>query len=113
MEEFNAFLPYVGWIIGGAFTLGALGIAASFQTTRMKIKNGYPLEGMWGQSLKPNTDKEAVARVQLLTQENAQLKAEVGAMRERLETVERIVTDGGFRLTHEIERLRDGKEKVQ
>ena len=22
-------------------------------------------------------------------------------------------TDGGFRLTHEIERLRDGKEKVQ
>jgi hypothetical protein len=34
-------------------------------------------------------------------------------MRERLETVERIVTDGGFRLTHEIERLRDGKGQVQ
>ena len=67
----------------------------------------------WGQSLKPSTDKDAAARVQLLTQENAQLKAEMGSMRERLETVERIVTDGGFRLTHEIERLRDGKEKVQ
>jgi len=106
-------IPYLGFIIAGAFLLGAGGIFASVHTTRMKIKNGYPLEGMWGQSLKPHTDKEAAARVQLLTQENAQLKAEVGAMRERLETVERIVTDGGFRLTHEIERLRDGKEKVQ
>lgn len=111
--EFAQLIPYIGFIIAGAFVLGGAGIAASVHTTRLKIKNGYPLEGMWGQSLKPNTDKEAVARVQLLTQENAQLKAEVGAMRERLETVERIVTDGGFRLTHEIERLRDGKEKVQ
>ena len=106
-------IPYVGFIIAGAFVLGAGGIIASVHTTRLKIKNGYPLEGMWGQSLKPNTDKEAVARVQLLTQENAQLKAEVASMRERLETVERIVTDGGYGLTHEIERLRDGKEKVQ
>ena len=111
--EFAEFIPYLGFVIAGAFLLGAGGIIASVHTTRLKIKNGYPLEGMWGQSLKPNTDKEAVARVQLLTQENAQLKAEVGAMRERLETVERIVTDGGFRLTHEIERLRDAKEKVQ
>jgi hypothetical protein len=111
--EFADLVPYLGAVIAASFALGAAGIIASVHTTRLKIKNGYPLEGMWGQSLKPNTDKEAVARVQLLTQENAQLKAEVGSMRERLETVERIVTDGGFRLTHEIERLRDGKEKVQ
>ena len=111
--EFAELVPYLSYIIAGTFVLGTGGIIASVHTTRMKIKHGYPLEGMWGQSLKPNTDKEAVARVQLLTQENAQLKAEVGAMRERLETVERIVTDGGFRLTHEIERLRDGKEKMQ
>ncbi|MGX7953735.1 hypothetical protein ACWPM1_14380 [Tsuneonella sp. HG249] len=110
---FSEIIPYVGFIIAGAFVLGAGGIIASVHTTRLKIKNGYPLEGMWGQSLKPNTDKDAVARVQLLTQENAQLKAEVGAIRERLETVERIVTDGGYRLTHEIEQLRSGKEKVQ
>jgi hypothetical protein len=106
-------VPYLGYVIAGAFVLGAGGILASVHTTRLKIKNGYPLEGMWGQSLKPSTDKEAHARVQLLTQENAQLKAEIGAMRERLETVERIVTDGGFRLTHEIERLRGSKENVQ
>ena len=106
-------VPYLGFLIGGGFLLGIAGIAASVHITRLKIKNGYPLMGSWGQSLKPSTDKDAAARVQLLTQENAQLKAEMGSMRERLETVERIVTDGGFRLTHEIERLRDGKEKVQ
>ena len=110
---FVDFIPYLGFVIGGAFLLGAGGILASVHTTRLKIKNGYPLEGMWGQSLKPHTDKEAQARVALLTQENAQLKAEMGAMRERLETVERIVTDSGYRLTHDIERLRDRKENVQ
>jgi hypothetical protein len=110
VETLIGFIP---WLVVGGLALGAGGILASVHNTRLKIKNGYPLEGMWGQSLKPSNDKEAAARVQLLTQENAQLKAEIGAMRERLETVERIVTDGGYRLTHEIERLRDKKEKVQ
>jgi hypothetical protein len=67
---------------------------------------------MWGQSLKPHTDKEATARVQLLTQENAQLRAELGAMHDRLVSVERIVTDSGYQLGHEIDALR-GKGKVQ
>ena len=107
MEEFSAFLPYLGWIIAGAFTLGAAGIAVSFQTTRMKIKNGYPLEGMWGQSLKPGSDKQTAERVVLLTQENAQLRAELGAMKDRLANVERIVTDGGYHLGAEIDALRD------
>jgi len=106
-------VPYLGFLIGGAFILGIAGILASVHNTRLRIKNGYPLQGTWGQALKPSTDKDSAARVQLLTQENAQLKAEIAAMRERLETVERIITDGGFRLTHEIERLRDKKEKVQ
>ena len=107
MEEFNALLPYIGWIIAGAFTLGAAGIAVSFQTTRMKIKNGYPLEGMWGQSLKPGSDKQTAERVVLLTQENAQLRAELGSIKDRLANVERIVTDGGYHLGAEIDALRD------
>jgi hypothetical protein len=100
------FLPYLGWIIAGAFTLGAAGIFASFQTTRMKIKNGYPLEGMWGQSLKPGSDKQTAERVVLLTQENAQLRAELGSIKDRLANVERIVTDGGYHLGAEIDALR-------
>ncbi len=101
------FLPYLGWIIAGAFTLGAGGILTSFQITRMKIKNGYPLEGMWGQSLKPGSDKHTAERVTLLTQENAQLRAELGSMKDRLANVERIVTDGGYHLGAEIDALRD------
>ena len=107
--EFTDFLPYLGWIIAGAFTLGAAGILTSFQTTRMKIKNGYPLENSWGKSVYPKND-QAVERVKLLTQENAELRAELGSVKDRLGNVERIVTDSGYHLTHEIDRLRDTKD---
>lgn len=103
-------IPYLGWIIGGGFVLGAGGILASVHNTRLKIRNGYPLEGMWGQSLKPSSDGQTAQRVMLLTQENAQLRAELGSLKDRLANVERIVTDGGYHLTHEIERLRGEKE---
>lgn len=103
-------IPYLGWLIGGGLALGAGGIFASVHNTRLKIKNGYPLEGMWGQSLKPGSDKVTAERVVLLTQENAQLRAELGSLKDRLATVERIVTDSGYHLTHEIDRLRDERE---
>lgn len=105
--NFPELLPYIVWIATGGIALGAFGIAASLHTTRLKIKNGYPLEGMWGQSLKPELTSESMERVKLLTQENAGLRAEISSMKERLATVERIVTDSGFHLTHQIERLRD------
>jgi hypothetical protein len=105
--EPSQFLPYLGWIVAGVFALGAGGIMASVHTTRLKIKNGYPLEGMWGQSLKPSSSNESIERIKLLTQENAALRAEVSSVKERLANVERIVTDGGFALTHQIEALRD------
>lgn len=105
--EISELVPYLGWIVAGAFTLGAMGIISQFQTTRMKIKNGYPLEGMWGQSLKPGSDKQTAHRVTLLTQENAELRAELGSVKDRLANVERIVTDGGYHLGAEIDALRD------
>ena len=107
MMQASDFLPYLGWIILACTVLGGMGILVSFQTTRMKIKNGYPLEGMWGQSLKPGSDKETAHRVTLLTQENAELRAELGSMKDRLANVERIVTDGGYHLGAEIDALRD------
>jgi hypothetical protein len=44
-------------------------------------------------------------RVKLLTNENAQLRAELGAVKDRLETVERIITDQPSKLAREIEQL--------
>jgi hypothetical protein len=90
-----------------AISLG--GILASVHNTRLKIKNGYPIEGMWGQSLKPGTDAESKERITLLTQENAALRAELGSMKDRMAVVERIVTDKGFDVARQIDALRDVK----
>lgn len=99
------------WVVGGGLALGAGGILASVHNTRLKIKHGYPLEGMWGQSLKPGIGNEAVERIKLLSQENAALRAELGSMKDRLGNVERIVTDGGYHLTSQIEALREPKRE--
>ena len=78
--------------------------------TWMRMKHGYPLENSWGKAVYPKND-QAVERVKLLSQENAALQAELGSLKDRLANVERIVTDSGYHLTHEIESLRrDGKE---
>lgn len=74
-------------------------------TTWLRIKNGYPLDGAWGQAIHPRTDKEAMERIKLLTNENAQLRAEIGSMKDRMETIERIVTDQPLRLAREIDTL--------
>ena len=75
----------------------------------MRMRMGYPLENSWGKAVYPKSD-EAVERVKLLTQENAELRAELGSMKDRMANIERIVTDSGYQLTHEIDRLRDEQE---
>ena len=74
-------------------------------TTWLRIKNGYPLESSWGRPIHPTTDRESVERIKLLTTENAQLRAELGSVKDRLETIERIVTDQPLRLAKEIDQL--------
>ena len=90
-------------IVGvGTVTLGWI------VNTWLRIKHGYPLENSWGKAIYPKND-QAVERVKLLTQENAELRAELGSMKDRLANVERIVTDSGYHLTSEIDRLREEK----
>jgi hypothetical protein len=83
-----------------------VGVGGWVFTTWLRIKNGYPLESSWGKPIYPKTDDEAIERIKLLTSENAQLRAELGSVKDRLATVERIVTDDSHRLTQEIEELR-------
>lgn len=103
------FMTYLPLIIIGAVLVPIAGIAASVYSTQQKIKAGYPLEGMWGQSLKPGLTSESAERIKLLTQENAQLRAEVSSVKERLANVERIVTDSGFGLSQQIAALDNGQ----
>ena len=99
--------------IFGTVAVVTVSVLGWVYNTRMKIKNGYPLESMWGKPLHPQITNEAQERVKLLTQENAGLRAEIGSMKDRLATVERIVTDSGYQIGHEIERLRDKEGKLQ
>lgn len=101
MEELGILLeiaPYVALIV-------AVSIGGWVFTTWLRIKNGYPLETSSGTPLHPASDRESVERIKLLTSENAQLRAEIGSIKDRLETVERIVTDKPHRLAREIDAL--------
>ena len=83
----------------------ALGVGGSLLNTWLRIRNGYPLQNSWGMPIHKKPDQESVERIKLLSSENAQLRAEIGSMKDRLETVERIVTDQPSRLAQEIDRL--------
>ncbi|ATY31769.1 hypothetical protein CVN68_07130 [Sphingomonas psychrotolerans] len=93
-------------LIGGAMLLGAFGIVGWIFTTWLRIKNGYPLENSWGKAIYPQKNDEMVERIRLISQENAQLRAELGSVKDRLANVERIVTDSAHSLDREIEQLR-------
>ena len=82
-------VPVGGWVI----------------TTWMRIKHGYPLDGQWGQALHPKTNPLAERQMEALISDNAALRSELQAIKQRLASVETIVTDGGARLSDEIDRL--------
>lgn len=94
------------WVIGGSMLLGFFGIIGWIFTTWLRIKNGYPLENSWGKAVYPQKNDVAMERITLLSQENAQLRAELGSIKDRLVVVERIVTDSSHLLDREIEQLR-------
>ncbi|MEO7411040.1 MAG: hypothetical protein ABIU10_06945 [Sphingomicrobium sp.] len=83
----------------------AIGVGGSLLSTWLKIKNGYPLQNSWGMAIHPKSDAESIERIKLLTGENAQLRAELGSVKDRLATIERIITDEPTRLSREIEQL--------
>ena len=101
MENLESVLELAPYIIA----IVTVSVGGWVITTWLKIKNGYPLETSWGAPLHPSSDRESLERVRLLTNENAQLRAEVGSLKDRLENIERIVTDQPSRLAREIESL--------
>lgn len=93
--------------LGPMIGIGIVAISVGWVlTTWMRIKNGYPLDGTWGQLVYPKTDQQAIERVKLLSQENAQLRAELGSIKDRLANVEKIIVDDSHKLRSEIEALR-------
>ncbi len=103
--EVIAVFNFVLKVLPLAIVIVALGVGGSLLNTWLRIKNGYPLQNSWGMAIHPKTDQESIERIKLLTGENAQLRAELGSVKDRLETVERIVTDQPQRLAREIDAL--------
>jgi hypothetical protein len=107
--NFAAMLEALPWIA----LLTVAGVGGWVFTTWLRIKNGYPLENSWGRPIHPHTDRESKERIKLLSSENAELRAQLGSVKDRLETIERIVTDQPHRLAQEIDSLslvKGGKE---
>ena len=98
-------VPNLPWIIGGGMLIGLVAILSWVFTTWLRVRHGYPLETSWGTPLEPGGGKEAAERIKLLTGENAQLRAELGSVKDRLATIERIITDQPSKLAREIEQL--------
>jgi hypothetical protein len=83
----------------------AVSVGGATLNNWLKIKNGYPLSNSWGMPIHPKTDRESAERIRLLTTENAQLRAEIGSVKDRLETLERIATEQPSKLAREIDAL--------
>ena len=98
---FNFVMTLLPWVVG----ILAISVGGWVFSTWLRIKNGYPLQNSWGFPIHPKTDREAAERIKLLTNENAQLRAELGSVKDRLETIERIITDQPTRLAREIDGL--------
>jgi predicted metal-binding membrane protein len=99
-------LAVIGTLFPFIAAVAAIVVGGWVITTWLRIKHGYPLDGAWGQAIYPKKDEETAERIKLLSTENAQLRAEMGSVKDRLANVERIVTDDSHRLTQEIEALR-------
>ena len=99
-EAFHELVP----VIGVAVIAGPL---AWVGTTWLRVRHGYPLDGQWGQALHPISSNDDKERIKLIGSENAQLRAELAGVKDRLAVLERIATDTGSRLSRSIDDLRD------
>ncbi|QJQ32984.1 hypothetical protein GV829_11475 [Sphingomonas lacunae] len=71
----------------------------------IRARHGYPLEDEWGgKTERPSLPDNR--QIDLLSQENAELKGKLLRIEERVAVLERIATDKSTRLAEEIENLR-------
>ena len=96
---------------GPGFVLMIIGMSfvAWIVTTWIRARHGYPLENEWS-GMAGQSDAGADRKIELLANENGDLKDKIVRLEERISVLERIATDKGTRLSDEIEKLRDGSE---
>jgi hypothetical protein len=103
--EVTQVFNFIMWLFPFIAAIVVVSVGGATLNNWLKIKNGYPLSNSWGMPLHPKRDGETIERVRLLTTENAQLRAELGSVKDRLETLERIATDQPSKLARDIDAL--------
>ena len=93
---------------GPEFVLAIIAISTLgwLASSWIRARHGYPLENEWKGKTYKGEQPEAVKQVELLTNENADLKAQLTSLEERMAVLERIATDPAERTSREIEDLR-------
>jgi len=71
----------------------------------IRARHGYALEDEWG----GKTERSA-GNLKLLQEENALLRDRLAKFEDRTIVLERIVTDKGYDVAHQIETLRDARK---
>ena len=79
---------------------------AGIVTSWIKAKHGYPLTDSAGTVIRREDSLSAKRQIELLSDENGQLKGQVSRLEERLAVLERIATDPSERTAREIDQLR-------
>lgn len=72
----------------------------------IRARHGYPLENEWSGVTHRDGEPAKNRQIELLSNENADLKGQIGRLEERLAVLERIATDPAARTAREIENLR-------
>lgn len=91
---------------GFVIAIIALSMGGWVFTTWIRAKHGYPIENEWGGEAVHRNDPAADRKIELLSNENGQLKGQIGRLEERIAVLERIATDKPSRLADEIDALR-------
>ena len=102
----------MGWG-GPGFVLAIIAITTVgwIANNWIRTKHGYPPSDDWGNTMSWGGSKKEVAdgerKVELLSNENERLTAQVSRLEERIAVLERIATDPAERTAREIEALRN------
>jgi hypothetical protein len=89
----------------------ALSIGGWVITTWIRAKHGYPLDDGAGGKIEPRGANSE--EVRLLREENSRLTDLLENYSDRLAVLERIVTDKGYDVAEQIERLRADDVRIE
>lgn len=87
-------------VIVGVMTVGWL------VNNWIRARHGYPLEDEFG----GKTERSDIGETKALREENRALHDKLDGMQDRMIVLEKIVTDRGYGVSEEIERLRDERK---